>query len=180
MTITGRQKGKTLEEAGGMVITSHIWLGPSIPAYKEIADFDQRYAKAMSDVFNLGGSADQMAMAMAMYPGMKEMVGKMQKENVNMEGSQILTEMTMESVRSPQQMAQEPKQEEDSSGGITSVRGLGGMLGKKFGRKKEAEGDANKPSNRSTIITMNHELLKVAPTVSDADVSVPAGFKEKK
>jgi hypothetical protein len=54
------------------------------------------------------------------------------------------------------------------------------MLGRRIGRKKEAEGDANKPANRSAIFSTNHELLKVSTGVSDADVSIPAGFKEKK
>jgi hypothetical protein len=181
MTITGHEKGKTLEEAGGMVITSHIWIGPSIAAVKEVADFDQRYAKALGQAFNLGDSAEQMTMAMAMYPGMKDMIGKMQVESVNMEGAQILTETTMESVRNPAQASQqEQKQESEPSGSITSVRGLGGMLGRGLGRKKEADGDTKKPTNRSTIFTQNHELLKVSTGVSDADVAIPAGFKEKK
>jgi hypothetical protein len=180
MTVTGHEKGKTLEESGGMVMTSHIWLGPNIPAVKEITDFDQRYAKAMGQVFNIGGSEEQMAMATAMYPGLKGMIGKMQGESVNTDGTPILTEITMESVRSPAQMAQEQKQEDESSDSITSVRGLGGMLGRRLGRKKEAERDPNKPANRSTIITMNHELLKVSTGVSDADVAIPANFKEKR
>ncbi len=180
MTITGHEKGKTIEDAGGMALTSRIWLGPSVPALKEIADFNLRYAKAMGDVFGPGGSAQQMAMATAMYPGMKDMIGKMQAENVNMEGAQILTEMTMESVRSAAQMSQAQKSESESSGGISSVGGLGGMLGRRIGRKKAAEPDPNKPANRSTILTMNHELLKVSTEISDADISIPAGFKEKK
>jgi len=181
MTITGHEKGKTIEESGGMVITAHNWLGPSIPAVKEIADFNQRYAKALGEAFNLGGSGEQMAMASAMYPGMKDMIGKMQTENVNMEGAQILTEMVMESVRNQAQMAQAQKQENESSDeGVSSVRGLGGMLGRRLGRKKEAAPDPNKPANRSTILTMNHELLKVSTDVPDADVAIPAGFKEKR
>src|SRR5262249_28352082 len=31
MTITVREKGKTLEDAGGMVMTSDMWLTPTIP-----------------------------------------------------------------------------------------------------------------------------------------------------
>jgi hypothetical protein len=179
-TITLHEKGKTLDDAGGMVMTSHIWLGPSIPAIKEITDFDQRYAKAMGSVFNLGGSAEQMAMATAMYPGMKDMLGKVQTKNVNMEGSTILMEMTAESVQSAAQMAQVKKQDSEPSGGISSIGGLGGMLGRRISRKKEATEDADKPANRSTIFTTSHELLKVSTGVSDADVSIPAGFKEKK
>ncbi|MBN1570157.1 MAG: hypothetical protein JXA73_20105 [Acidobacteria bacterium] len=181
MTITGHEKGKSIDESGGMVMTAHSWIGPDIPGIKEISDFNMRYAKALGEGFYPGGSGEQMAMASAMYPGMKDMIGKMQTENVNMEGAQILTEMVMESVRSKAQMAQAEKQEGDSSeGGISSVRGLGGMLGRRLGRKKEAAPDPNKPANRSTILTMNHELLKVSTDVSDADVSIPEGFKEKK
>jgi len=184
MTITGHEKGKSLEEAGGMVMTTHIWLGPSIPATKEISDFDMRYAKALEQALGMG-SAEQMAMAMAMYPGMKEMMGKMQMESVNMEGAQILTEMTMETVQNPAQMqaAQEQKQGQDSdSGSITSVRGIGGMLGGL--RKKKPEGDASKdaakPKGRSTLMTTTHELLKVETSVSDANLAIPADFKQKK
>jgi hypothetical protein len=184
MIITMREKGKTLEESGGMVMTSHIWIGPNIPATKEIADFDQRYAKAMEMGVGLGNSAEQMAMMMAMYPGMKEMMGKMQAESVNMEGAQILTEMTIETVQNPAQASQEQKQSQESdSSSITSVKGIGGMFGR-LGRKKEpeakTEGDAAKPKNRSTLMTINHELLKVETTVPDTDLAIPAGFKEKK
>jgi hypothetical protein len=180
MTITARQKGKTLEQAGGMVMTSHIWLGPNIPATREIAEFDQRYAKAMEGVFGSGASADQMAMAMAMYPGMKDMIGKMQVESVNMQGAQILTETTMEAVKSQEQMSQEDQQKQDSSG-TSGLGGIGGMLGRRISRKKDAGGEsADKPKNRSTILTMNHELLKVSTTFDPSELAIPAGFKEKK
>ncbi len=178
VTITGREKGKTLEEGGGMVLTSHIWLGPNIPALKEIADFDLRYAKALGDVFDLGGSAEQMAMAMAMYPSMKEMIAKMQAERVNLEGAHVLTETTIESVKSPAEASRDQKEESESA--LTSVKGLGGMLGRRLSRKKEAEADTGKAKNRVTILTVSNELLKVSTAVSPEDLAIPAGFKEKK
>jgi hypothetical protein len=180
MTITMREKGKTLEEAGGMVMSSHIWLGPSIPAMKEITDFDQRYAKAMALAMGFG-SAEQMAMMTAMYPGMKAMMGKMQ--NVNMDGTPILTEMTTEAVKTQAQIAQEQNQKKDQaddSSGVTSVRGLGGMLGRSLSRKKNTEEEAGKPKDRSTLFSTTHELLKIETSVPDSDVTIPAGFKEKK
>ncbi len=186
MTITMREKGKTLEEAGGMVLTSHLWLGPEIPATKEIADFDMRYAKALEQALGMGGSAEQMAMVMAMYPGMKEMMGKMQVESVNMKGAQILTEMTVETVVSAAQAqaqaksAQEQKQDNDS-GSLTSVRGIGGMLGG-LRKKKAAEADTStqQPKNRATMMTVTQELLKVDTAVPEADIAIPADFKLKK
>ncbi len=176
MTITARQKGKTLEEGGGYVMTSHVWLGPAIPAMKEVSDFNQRYYQALQGPNQVSADA-QMAMMAAMYPAMKEMMGKMQTENVKMDGTPILTEMTTESVRSPQQAAQESKQEGESTS-VTSVRGIGGLLGRRMARKKD-EGAAA-PTNRSTVMTMNHELLKAVPAVAASDVSIPPGFKEKK
>ena len=47
MTITLREKGKTLEQSGGLVMTSDMWLAPKIAAMKEIADFDLRYAQKL-------------------------------------------------------------------------------------------------------------------------------------
>ena len=35
-TITVREKGKTLEDSGGFVMTTDLWLGPQIPQLKEI------------------------------------------------------------------------------------------------------------------------------------------------
>src|SRR6185295_2983366 len=37
VTVTVREKGKTLEQGGGMVVTSDMWLAPKIAAMKEIA-----------------------------------------------------------------------------------------------------------------------------------------------
>jgi hypothetical protein len=186
MTITTHEKGKTLEEAGGMVMTAHVWLAPNIPATREITEFEMRYAKAMDLGPGTAGSAEQMAMMMAMYPGMKEMMGKMQGESVNMDGTQILTEMTIEAVQNPAQASQEQEQkqkQEGDSSSITSVKNIGGMLGR-FGRKKETEpkpeGEAAKPKNRATLMTTTHELLKVETAVPDSDLAIPAGFKEKK
>ena len=47
MTITVREKGKTLEQSGGMVMTTDMWLAPKIAAMKDIADFDVRYAQKL-------------------------------------------------------------------------------------------------------------------------------------
>jgi len=185
MTVTARQKGKTLEEGGGMVMTSNLWLGPKIAAMKEIEEFDRRYAEKMAGVFGIG--AEQMAMALAMYPAMKEMMGKLQAENVNMDGTAILTVMTMESVRNPAQAGQEQSQQQpkaESGADVTSVRGLGGLIGRRMARRK-AEGDTSAPSqggtpNRSVIMSTTHELVKVSTQLGPADLGIPAGFREKK
>ena len=76
MTITVREKDKTLEQSGGMVMTTHQWLTPRIAAMKEITDFDSRYAeKLRGPSFAIMPSADQMAAAAAMYPMLTDAIG---------------------------------------------------------------------------------------------------------
>ncbi|MFH1573973.1 MAG: hypothetical protein ABIG68_08305 [Acidobacteriota bacterium] len=176
LTVTMRQKGKTLDQGGGMVMTSHIWLGPKIPYLQEIADFDRRYAEKLQGPYALSAAdAQQMAAALALYPGMQEMMGKFEAQKVNMEGTEVLTVTTMESVKSPEQMQQEQKEQESES---SPASGLGGLLGRKLLKKKPQESGG--PANRTKIFTMEHELVRAEPAASDADVGIPAGFKQAK
>ena len=87
MTITLREKGKTLEQSGGLVMTSDMWLAPKIAAMKEIADFDLRYAQKLYGPMVAGVSAEQMAAAMAMYPMMKDAMAKMSAEGGKIDGT---------------------------------------------------------------------------------------------
>jgi len=179
MTITMREKGKTLEEGGGMLMTTNIWLGPEIPYMKEIEQFNMRYAEKLNGPFAMSAAeAQQVAAALAMYPGMQEMLGKFQAEKVNMDGTEILTVSSMESVKSAAQQEQEQQRAEESQPPPTSVSGLGGLLGRKLMKKKPEE--SGRPANRSLIFTSEHELLRASPSVGAVDLALPAGFKEVK
>jgi hypothetical protein len=176
MTIAVREKGKTLEQSGGLVLTSDMWLAPKIAAMKEVADFDMRYAQKLYGAM-AGMSAEQMAAALAMYPMMKDALARMRTEGVKLDGTAIQTITTMDAVKSAEQLAQESKASDDDSrpsGGGIGGR-LGGMLAKKIGPKKDDTG-----KTRSTFVTMNHEVLTVVTDVTPADIAVPAGFKEDK
>jgi len=61
MTITVREKGKKIEESGGIATTAHIWLGPRIEALNEIAEFDRRYAAALELPFSGVSSAEALS-----------------------------------------------------------------------------------------------------------------------
>jgi hypothetical protein len=180
MTVTVREKGKKLEESGGLVLTSDMWLAPKIAAMKEVADFDVRYAKALYGSMIAGVSAEQMATAMAMYPMMKDAVAKMSAEGVKMDGTAILTTMTTDAVKPADQIAEESKQSQREDDGKASPSGgVSGVLGG-FARramKKKTEGD---PQARATFMTSTHEVLNVTANVAAADVAVPDGFKESK
>ena len=178
MTITVREKGKTLEQSGGLVMTSDVWLGPDIPAMKEIAEFNIRYAKALAGPMVEGVSPEQMAAALAMYPGLKDGMTKMRAEGVNLKGTPILTTVTVDAVKSAEQVAEEAKNgsstSSSSSSNPTSVSGaIGGLM-------KRSQPKPEPPKARATFMTITDEILKVATDVPASDVSIPEGFKLNK
>ena len=173
-TITMHEKGKTLEQAGGMVLTTDSWLTPELNAEKEIADFDLRYARKLQSQA-VGDMAQQMAQAMAMYPGMEQAMTKMRAEKVNMKGSAVLTTMTFDTVPSKEQLAQQSQEKEEGGGG-----GLLGGFAKRLGRKKSDDQQQSASGGRSTFMTATTELLSLSTTVGAADLAVPEGFKLKK
>jgi hypothetical protein len=183
MTVTVREKGKTLEQGGGMVLTSDMWLAPKIAAMKEIADFDARYAKQLYGTMIAGVSAEQMAAAMAMYPMMKDALGKMSAEGGKIEGTPIQTTTTMDAVKSEAEVAEEAKAGAGDDSKSAASGGVGGLLGgfaKKMAQKKGGGDDANTNKTRATFMTTTTEVLKVVTDVTAADVAVPAGFKENR
>ena len=184
MTITVREKGKTLQQGGGLVLTSDIWLTPAIAAMKEISDFHMQYAQKLYGPMIEGASPQDMASAMAMYPQMKPALERMAAEGRKLQGTPILTTTTIDAVKSAEQVAAEAGSASDSksSGGSapTSVGGLIGGFGRRMARKNTDEAAAAGPKDRATVLTTTNETLKVATAVADAEVAGPAGFKENK
>ena len=175
-TITVHEKDKKAED-GSMVLTSSMWLGPRIAALKELEDFDRRYAEKLLLPF-AADMAQQMAPAMGMYPGLKEAMGKLEVEKVNMEGTPVLTVIRADAVGNPNQTAQAPPAQQNKQVEIPkSLGGLLGGLGRKAASKDDNKADSSKPAS---FMTINEELLSVATSVNEADVSIPPAFKEKK
>lgn len=180
-TVTVREKGKTLEQAGGMVLETNMWMTPSAPALKEIADFRMKYfQKVYGGLFD--AQAQGMAQAMAMYPMMQDAMKRMQNESKNMKGTPLATEMRFNLVAGAEQQAAAAKEgdKDDKSGPPTSIGGLIGGFGRKMARKKEEAPKEGETPGRTTVMTSTSETLQIVPTVADTDVAVPAGFKEKK
>jgi len=169
MTITVREKGKTLEDSGGIVMTVDEWLGPQIAALKELTDFDIKYWKALQGSEAMGLSAEQLAAVMAMYPMMKPAMERMQKEAPKLQGTPLSSATTVEGVKSKEAAAQQ-----SSSDTPKSVGGLGGLIARKMAKKDESAS-----GNRATVFTAEHELQEIQTSVAADDVGIPAGFKQK-
>lgn len=181
-TIAMHEKGKTIEEAGGMIITMDSWLAPKIAAMKEIPEFDRRYAAKLYGPEVAGVSEQQMAAALAMYPMLKDAMGRMTVEGEKLDGTPIQQTVTMDSMKSAEQLEQEKKQSsaDASSSSSSSPTSIGGMLGgfaRRAAKKKEAD---EGPKARATFMTTTTEVLKVATEVNPTELAVPAGFKENK
>ena len=151
---------------------------------KEVAEFDMRYAQKLYGGMAAGVSPEQMAAAMAMYPMMKQALGKMSSEGAKLQGSAIQTVMTMDAVKSAEQMQQEAQSgstaASDDSAKPTSVSGaLCGMLARRMKKSSDENKDSGDKS-RARFMTTTHEVLKVGTDVTPADLAIPAGFKESK
>ena len=138
------------------------------------------YAQKLYGPVVTGASAQDMAMAMAMYPQMKPALDKMRAEGGKIPGHR------------------HPHRHEDGIGAARhrqqpvggaaapeapGKKGLGGMLG---GLKKMAEqSEKNQQqgggeAERAIIMTTSVEMLKLTTDVDAASVALPAGFNEKK
>ena len=58
-------------------MTADNWMTKSVPALKEITDFDMRYYKALAGP-QVAVDAQQLATALVMMPGLKDAFARMQ------------------------------------------------------------------------------------------------------
>jgi hypothetical protein len=182
-TITVREKGKKIEDSGGIVMTVDTWLSKSAPSTKEVMDFDRRYYEKLSGPIS-AIDAQQMATVYAMFPGVKDAFARFGREDLG--GTAIQSTTKMDAVKSAEQMKQEAARGTSASSGEKenplSVGGaIGGFMRRRQQQQQEKEAAANPNANpaRSTFMTMNNEVLKIATNVTAADVAMPEGFKER-
>lgn len=166
VTVTVREKGKKLEQSGGAVLTSDMWMGPKIPVMAEINAFNAKYYKQLYG--DATAEMQQMAVLMATTPAFAKAMKELSKKRGSFEGDAVRTTLTFETVAAPGQQAE---QEEESSGGI-----VGGLLNRAMKKRQESKGEAAQPG-RSKLFESTTELLSASKDAGD--VSVPAGFKQK-
>ena len=161
LTLTLREKGKTLEESGGFVMTNNLWLGPRVAALDELVQFRLRQFKA---IYGQAFDAQQLNAAAVMMPGLGRFMERMAAESKKLSGTALATTSVFESVKSAEQVKAGPA---PASGG-----GISGMIARRVA------GGSTKP--RSVVLTTTSETLSIGTTVSAEEVAIPAGFKEKK
>jgi hypothetical protein len=179
MTVAVHEKGKKIDDTGGLMMTANTWLAPKMPAMKELADFERRYAEKLALPTMI--DAQQMATVMAMYPMMADAMKKMQAENVNLDGTPVMTVISVEAVGNPKESSTQAKAPAKEEAVPRSLGGLAGRLGRRIAKKDDEPAAAATVAdpNRATFMTIQHDVLSVATTANEADLQVPAGFKLK-
>ena len=163
VTIAMHQQGMNIEESGGLMMTSNIWMAPRIAALDEMHEFNMKFVKAVyGDMFS-GMNPQQMGAASAMIPGLGSLMQRMAEENRKLQGTPVATTTVIENVKSPEQL----KNAQPASGG-----GIGGMIARRMAR------GSSEP--RTKVMTSTSETLTIASAAAAEDVAIPAGFKEKK
>jgi hypothetical protein len=170
VTITVREKGKKVEDSGGLIMTNDMWLGPQIPQLKENAAFEMRYWKQLEGSQMPGDlSPEQAAAILKMFPLIAKANDRLAKDSDKLSGTPLDVTSTIDSVKSADQMTQAQQQQQSQSTG----GGISGMLAKKMMKKED-------PKQRSTVMTTHNEVLEVATSVAASDLAIPPDFKEKK
>jgi hypothetical protein len=144
-----------------------------VPELKEIADFNQRYALKMAEVFGFDAArtretAERMSSLLASYPGLVKALEKMKAEGAKLEGTPLMTTFSINMIRSAEEVAKAEK-------GDSEITGVSGFLAKKL--MKKAAGDPTQP--KQALMTTTVEMLKIVPEATAADVALPAGYRPK-
>jgi hypothetical protein len=165
-TVTVHEKGKKIEESGGFVLTSDMWMGPRVPAMRELADFERKFIQKLYGDAMIADMR-QMAAMMATTPAFGKAMKAMNDRQSRLEGTPIRTKMTFESVAGTNPDAS--TQPQPSS----PASAFGGLLGR---MKQRRQSDQGGPS-RGTLLDSNHELLKASTGAFADAVAIPANFK---
>jgi hypothetical protein len=178
VTLTVYEKGKTIDTAGGMIVTTDLWMTPKNPGLQEHAAFQAKYAQKLYGDQGLPSALD-LTQAMAAYPGLSAALARSQSEGRKLDGTPLLTTVTVASVPGPG--GADTRAEPDRGADNRLAGALGGLLGRKKKADPPADGAAPEAGGktRTTIMTIITEVLSIESAVAAADVEIPAGFKQK-
>jgi hypothetical protein len=183
-------------QQGSMVISSDIWLAPSVTGYQEVRAFYTRMGEKLA--FNPGGGMFMTS------PEASRNMGELYKEIGKLDGIPVLQTISMGAVGQPgsggtsdqpgsggqQQQPQQQQQQQQPAARPSLGGALGGALGGKFGlgKKKQQDDQAStgQPSqqqqgngNPGSLMEATTEMSGFSSDpVDDSTFAVPAGFKK--
>jgi hypothetical protein len=178
-TVTVHEKGRKLEQSGGFVLTSDMWMGPKVPALREITDFDRRFAQKL---YGPAFAADMrsLAAAMALQPAFGKAMKTFQDKRANFDGTAIRTNMRFETVAGTDQPKEEAKSEDAPSAAAQAIGGLfNKMKNRRNADKKPAESSEPTAPGRSELFTSTLEVNSASSSANAAELSIPTNFRQR-
>ena len=182
VTITIHEKGKTLEQAGGSVLTSDMWLAPRIAAVREVEDFERRYITKLWG--EAGVDLRSLTAILTSAPELSKAMKELQKAKI--EGTSVRTALAFHTIPDPRVKRQD--EEEAASASQAATKAIGGLMNRMKKKKSEeppqeknAEKKAKAPESKGNMLfSSSTEVLSASSSASTSDVAVPADFKRSK
>ena len=176
---------------GGLITTSTMWVAKTVPGYQEVRDFYRRLAEKLGREW-LVGIGKMLEAAFQSDPRMRQSMDEFRDQSEKIDGTPLLTELTMDIVgsRQPEENQttadqKEDKKEDKKEGGIEkpSLGGLFGKLKKKKADEKESSDEGKTAQggvHRSTLLTSTTKItgFSTKPLADDL-FQIPAGYKQK-
>jgi hypothetical protein len=174
-TATVHEKGKKIEESGGSILTADMWMSSRIGGMKDIADFDRRYFSKIYGNRYSGAEMQQLAMLMATNPTLGKAMKAFGEKRSSFEGTAVRTTLRFETVVPP---GQQNASSSEDSGPPSPARIVGGLMGR-IKKSREQKSDQPSSPNRSELFNSTSEILRIYPSVSREDVSIPSDFAKR-
>ena len=205
MTVALHATDKSTQQTGTLAITNDMWLASSTPVYDEVRAFNEKFARAMGQVFS-GSEGMQGMQALMAQPGASKGMAEMAKETSKLKGVPILQVMRMGSTSNGEPLPAASEAPLPTSNGpamptagdvaqqtATSAvaSALGGFSMGGFGHKKKPantapaqpadSGNKSAPADPSSSV-----LIESSTTLSDfssapvdgSRFQVPAGYQQ--
>ncbi len=167
-TITAVERGKTLEQDGGWVVTNTLWLARRIPAVDALVAAQRRYVQATTrGVHDTAFTQLEFPSNQFYDPFYPEhaIVGlRVIAEMERLDGTVLSSNTVYEMERTARELRSAQSQYEAQQRRLTNsgARVLGGG-----------------PPKRTRMVTLQLAYLSIDTNVTDADVAIPAGYTKK-
>jgi hypothetical protein len=203
MTMALNATDKNTQQTGALAITNDMWLAESTPVYDEVRAFDEKFAKAMGQVFS-GNQGMQGMQALMAQPGAAKGMAEMAKEVSKLKGVPILQVMRMGTTANGQPLPAASEAplppsngpampsagdvaQQTATSAVASTLGGFGLGG--FGHKKKPAAQtqpADAPATKATADPAASVLIESSTTLSDfssapvdgSHFQVPAGYQQ--
>jgi hypothetical protein len=169
LTMTMQATDQKTGQSGNLAMTNDIWLTAEIPGYKEVREFNLRYAQKLGEVYGSVMTPALASMQSQMKAGSTQGLGEMAKEVSKLKGIPVYTVMRMGSTAdgkplpaaseaplpadnqdaampSKGDMAKQGASNTATSAIASKLGGFGSMMGG-FGRKKKDDQPTPPPSS---------------------------------